>query len=331
MVFKTPLILLFIPIVLAVVFLARARRQQTSFRVPSGQLFDNLVHSWKLTCRPLLHILRMLVLILFLVALAGPRSALKETIFKAEGIDMVLAIDASGSMLAEDFQINGQRLNRLEIIKGVVKEFIEKRTNDRIGLVAFAGLAYTVVPLTTDYSWLEKNLERVEIGLIQDGTAIGSAIAASLVRLKESEAKSKVVILLTDGVSNAGEVEPLAAARAAASFGVKVYTIGAGSKGLVPYPAQDIFGRKVYQRVQIDLDENVMREIARITGGKYFRATDTESLRDIYQEIDQLEKTEIEEVGFTEYEELFDKVLIVALLLLLAELFLSKTILLQVP
>ncbi|HHE65150.1 MAG TPA: VWA domain-containing protein, partial [Bacteroidetes bacterium] len=194
------------------------------------------------------------------------------------------------------------------------------------------GQAYTVCPLTTDYDWLVNNLRRVELGLIEeDGTAIGSAIASSLSRLDESKAKSKIIILLTDGVNNAGNIQPLEAAKAAGSQGIKIYTIGAGSRGIVPYPAQDIFGRTVYQQVQVDLDEATLKRIAQMTEGQYFRATDTESLRNIYQEIDKLEKTEMQETGYKEYKQLFVWFLLAGLIIFVLELILSNTVLTRIP
>ena len=331
MVFKDPWVLLLIPIIAAMFYVVERRRRPASVRFSSKQLVARLPVSWKVRLRHLPVILRGIVLVLFLAALAGPRSVLQETVHESEGIDIVLAIDASGSMAAEDFTIGGQRYNRLDIIKSVVTQFIAGRSGDRIGLVTFAALAYTVCPLTTDYAWLTTNLERVRLGMIADGTAIGSAINSSLTRLKGSDAKSKVIILLTDGNNNAGEIDPMTAARAAQALGVKIYTIGAGTKGLAPFPMQDIWGRKVYQQVRIDIDEKMLQEIAAATGGKYFRATDTESLRAIYGAIDALEKTKIKQSGYFEYEDLFGFVLLAALGILAAELILSNTILLKIP
>lgn len=329
--FKSLWVLFLIPLIAGAVYFLTRRRKEAALRFPSKTLVDALQPSWKVRLRYIPSLLRGIVLVLFLIALAGPRSVLKETIRKTEGIDIVLAIDSSGSMAAEDFIIDDKRYNRLEIVKEVVKDFIQARASDKIGLVAFSALAYTVCPLTTDYAWLTANLERVRLGLIKDGTAVGSAIASSTIRLKESTAKSRVIILLTDGVNNAGEIDPLAAARAAQALGIKIYTIGAGTKGAVPFPAQDFLGRKVYQRVMIDIDEDALRQIADITGGKYFRATDTESLRQVYKEIDSLEKTKIEEIGYFEYDELFNKVLFAALTVLLAGIILTNTLFLKVP
>jgi Ca-activated chloride channel homolog len=188
-----------------------------------------------------------------------------------------------------------------------------------------------VCPLTTDHAWLGANLDRVDFGLIEDGTAIGSAIASGANRLKGVKAKSKIMILLTDGINNAGKIDPMAAAEAAKAIGVRVYTIGAGSRGPVPYPTMDLFGRRVYQNVQIDIDEDTLKKIAELTSGQYFRATDTESLKAIYDQIDKLEKVKIEEQGYRQYEEYFDKVLLAALLVLILEVVLGKTVFLKIP
>jgi len=322
---------LLIPIMLGISLFIRRQQKKPTFRFPSKDLLASVGSSWKVRFRESPHVLRLIVLILFLFALAGPRSVLEETVYKSEGIDIVLAIDASGSMAAEDFIVEGKRLNRLAVVKRVVREFIENRKHDRMGLVTFAGLAYTVCPLTTDYAWLVKNLERIDLGQIQDGTAVGSAIISSVSRLKKSNATSKIIILLTDGMNNAGKIDPVAAARVAKTFGIKIYTIGAGTKGYAPFPARDFFGRKVYQNVLIDLDEKTLKEVASITGGKYFRATDTDSLREIYSVIDTLERTEIEQIGYFEYEELFDKFLMMALFVLLIEIVLSNTLFLKIP
>ncbi len=274
----------------------RRKKSVNAIVMPSDDLLFNLQSTWKIRFQWIPFFLRVFSIGLFIIAIAGPRSVLEETIYNTQGIDIVLAIDSSGSMGAEDFTIENKRVNRLHIVKDVVADFIESRANDQIGLIAFAGLAYTVSPMTTDYSWLKANLLRIDLGQIKDGTAVGSAIASSVSRLKKSKGKSKVIILLTDGVNNSGEMDPLAAAKIAEQNKIKIYTIGAGTKGYVPYPAQDIFGRKTYRKMFFDLDEESLKEIAAITGGKYFSATDEKSLRETYKEIDQLEKTEIEKV-----------------------------------
>ncbi len=331
MIFKSPYLLLLIPLIIILAMLLTRGKKPSAITIPSDELLVKNEVSWKLRLWWMPLFLRMLVIILFVIALAGPRAVLEEFVYETEGIDIVLAIDCSGSMAAEDFTIKGQRVNRLKIVKDVVNDFIESRKSDQIGLVAFAGLAYAVSPLTTDYSWLKTNLNRIELGLIEDGTAIGSAIASSVSRLRKSSGESKVMVLLTDGVNNSGEITPVEAARLAEQFGVKIYTIGAGTKGYVPYPAVDIFGRKTYRKVIIDLDEKSLRQIADITGGRYFRATDERSLREIYAEIDQLEKTEIEEIGYKEYKELFYIPLWLGLSIFFLEILLKNTVYLRLP
>lgn len=330
MVFKTPWILILVPIVLTGLFFVKKSQRAATFYFPSKLLLGSTGLSWKMRLRFLPGLLRLGTITLFIVALAGPRLVSEETIRKSQGIDIVLAIDASGSMAAEDFKIDRKRANRLEIVKKVVAEFIQRRSSDRIGLIAFAALAYTVTPLTIDYDWIIKNLERIELGFIKDGTAIGSAIMSSVSRLKTSDAKSKVVILLTDGVNNGTEIDPVEAARVAKSFGIKIYTICSGTDGYVPFPMQ-AFGRKIYRDVKIDIDEETMKEIAKITGGLYFRATDSDQLKEIYAEIDSLEKTEVEEAGYFEYTELYDLFLLVALGLLFVEIVLTNSIFMRVP
>jgi Ca-activated chloride channel family protein len=246
-------------------------------------------------------------------------------------VDIVLAIDTSTSMLAEDFKVASRRINRFDVVRQVVKEFIQKRKDDRIGMIAFAARAYTVCPLATDYTWINENLDRVRVGMIEDATAIGSALASSSNRLRTSKTKSKIIILLTDGVNNAGTISPQVAAEAARALGIKVYTIGVGSKGLVPYPFKDMYGRIVYQNIPIEIDEEMLKKIASITNGKYYHATDTETLRKIYDDINRLEKSAIEHFGYREYSELFYIFLIPALLILMVEILLANTVFMKVP
>ena len=275
--------------------------------------------------------LKILALAFLIIAASRPQSAIEETRIYVEGVDIVLAIDTSTSMYAMDFELEGRRVNRLDAVKRVVSKFIERRTNDRIGIVAFASYAYTVCPLTLDHVWLEKNLERINIGMIKDGTAIGSAIAGSLNRLKDTKAKEKIIILLTDGRNNAGNISPLVAAETAKTLGVKIYTIGAGTKGLAPFPVQDVFGNTVLRPVKVEIDDKLLKEIAKITDAEYFRATDTNSLEDIYERIDKLEKTKIEETGYNIYKELFGYFLVLGLMFLLIGIFLSNTIFRRIP
>jgi Ca-activated chloride channel family protein len=270
-------------------------------------------------------------LLLIVIGLARPRQGLETTKLTAKGIDIVLAVDVSTSMLAEDFEWQGQRRNRLEVVKHVVREFVEHRPNDRIGLVIFAGRPYTQSPLTLDHGWLLSQLERTKIGILEDGTAIGSGIATGLNRLRTSKSKSRVMVLLTDGVNNAGTVTPDTAAELARSMAVKIYAIGAGTKGLAPFPAKDAFGRVVYQPAKIEVDDEGLTRIAEATGGLYFRATDTESLKRVYQQIDQLEKTTIEQPRYLVYREWYPWLVASALALLLLEIALSQTWLRVLP
>lgn len=281
--------------------------------------------------RWLLTALRVAALALLVVGLARPQLGRAATQVRAEGIDIMLVVDLSSSMLAEDFQLDGGRANRLEAVKSVVREFLDKRPNDRVGLVLFSARPYTQSPLTLDHGWLLANLDRAHIGMIEDGTAVGSALATAVGRLQGSEAKSKIVILLTDGQSNAGKVPPLTAAESAKALGYRVYTIGAGTRGSAPYPQIDPFGRKVYVNMPVDVDEETLQRIAEETGGRYFRATDTESLRQIYADIDRLETTSLEGLQYLDYDELYVWLVLAALVLLAGEALLAQTWLRVLP
>ena len=263
--------------------------------------------------------LRLGALGLLILALARPQQGLGTADVEASGIDIVLAIDVSGSMAALDFQSEGKPGSRLDAVKKVVEDFVAGRPNDRLGLVAFAGRPYLVSPLTLDHDWLVRGLERLRIGLVEDGTAIGSGIASSVNRLRDRRAKSRVVILLTDGENNSGKVSPLTAADAARALGVRVYTIGAGTRGEAPMPIVDRFGRQRIVMTPVDVDEETLQKVAETTGAKFFRATDTDSLRRIYEEIDQLEKTTETMKHFEEYRELFPWAILGALSLLCLE------------
>jgi Ca-activated chloride channel family protein len=273
-----------------------------------------------------------LALVCLILAMARPQLGKTITRTLASGIDIMLAIDVSKSMLAEDFTIGTQRANRLEAAKRVTEEFIRQRPNDRIGIVGFAGRPYLVSPLTLDHDWLLQNLERIQIGLVEDGTAIGSALASASSRLKDKEAKSKLVVLLTDGENNAGRVTPMTAAEAAKALGIKVYTVGSGTRGIAPYPVIDQSGRvRGYQQIQGEFDEETLRNIAAMTGGTYFRATDTKSLEKIFQDIDQLEKSEVEIQKVAQYRDLFPWFVLVGTVLLAAETLLGQTIWRRLP
>jgi len=274
-----------------------------------------------------LPLLRALALLLLVFVLAGPRLGSTKVTTHSEGIDIVLALDISGSMRALDFPPG----DRLAAAKQVARRFIEGRAGDRIGLVVFASESYTQCPLTTDYGVLLSLLDQVQIGDIQDGTAIGMAIGNALNRLKEIPGKSRVIVLLTDGMNNTGALEPLTAAGLARSLGVKIYTVGAGTRGMAPYPFDDpIFGRRIRQ-VQVDLDERTLQAIADSTGGLYFRATDLPTLEQIYTRIDELEKTEVEQEEFVEYRDIGAPLLWPALALVLLELALGFTWLRRLP
>jgi Ca-activated chloride channel family protein len=250
--------------------------------------------------------LLLLALALLIVALARPQQGKTISQVQASGIDIMLALDVSGSMIAEDFTIGGERASRIDVVKQVTQKFIEARSNDRIGMVAFASRPYLVSPLTLDHGWLLQNLERVRLGLVEDGTAIGSAIASCANRLKErKDSKSRIVVLLTDGDNNAGKISPETAAEAAKALGIKVYTIGAGTRGYAPMPMQDVFGRKVYQNVKVDVDEDTLRKIADVTSAKFYRATDTKTLKQIFEQIDALEKSTVEMNQYMQYRDLF--------------------------
>lgn len=275
--------------------------------------------------------MRLLGVVLLVLGLARPQLGKAAAKIHAEGIDIMLAVDVSGSMLAEDFTVDGKRAGRVEAVKSVVRKFLAGRPNDRIGLVLFAARPYTQCPLTLDHGWLQQNLDRAEVGMIEDGTAIGSALATAVSRLEASDAKSKIVILLTDGQSNAGKVTPLTAAEAAKTLGYRVYTIGAGTRGMAPYPVQGPFGRKIYQPMPVDIDEDTLRKIATTTGGRYFRATDTDGLEKIYGEIDQLEKSPHEGEQYLDYHELYVWLVLPALALLAGEAVLAQTWLRVLP
>lgn len=271
-------------------------------------------------------VLRAAAFALLVVALARPQDVEEQSRTDAEGIDIVLAIDVSGSMLARDF-----KPDRITAAKEVAGSFIADRFGDRIGLVAFAGEAFTQAPLTTDQGTLQTMLTRIRSGVIEDGTAIGNGLATAINRLRESDAKSKVIILLTDGVNNRGEIAPAMAADIAADMGIKVYTIGVGTRGKAPYPVVDMFGNMSFQPMDVEIDEQTLEDIARNTGGKYFRATDKQKLQAIYDEINTLEKSRVEITDLTVYHEEFLPWLLAALALLLLEFVFSNVILKRIP
>lgn len=283
--------------------------------------------SLKIMLYRMLPLLKLIALILIIAALAKPERVASEKDYQTKGVDIMIALDLSGSMLAEDFKPE----NRLAVAKQEAAKFIRGRENDRIGLVVFARKAFTQCPLTLDYEILIKLLGEVQIGMIQDGTAIGMGIASAVNRLRDSDAKSKIIIVITDGENNAGNIDPVTAAELAKTFGIKVYTIGVGKGGLVPFPVNDpLFGKR-YVQANVEIDEFTLKRIADITGGLFFRARDPQSLAEIYEKINSLEKTEIKVTEYRSYDPLFHFLVIPALILLLMEFFLSRTLLLKVP
>ena len=275
-------------------------------------------------------ILRIFSVMLLILALARPQEGHKSQEILSVGVDIMLALDTSGSMQALDFIKNEKRDTRLAMVKDVVSKFIENRPNDRIGMVVFGSEAYTQCPLTLDQGILQSFLSKLDIGMAGDSTAIGSAVGIAVKRLKDLESDSKVIILLTDGRNNAGSLPPVQAAQTAKAFGIKIHTIGVGTHGKAPFLVNSIFGQRyVYQ--EVDIDENTLKEISNLTGGKYFRATDLESLKSIYKQIDQMEKSEVKVLDHSEYTELFHYFLIPGILLLLSEIILSNTVLRRIP
>lgn len=270
--------------------------------------------------------LRLISIVLLIVALARPVEEHAEQETTIEGIDIVLAMDISGSMLAQDF-----KPNRIESAKKIAAEFVADRKGDRISIVAFAGEAFTQCPLTTDRGAVQTSLAHLRSGIIEDGTAIGNGLATAINRLRESSSKSKVVVLLTDGVNNSGSMSPLMAADIAKNMGIKVYTIGVGRRGTAPTPVIDPFGNVGLAMVEVEIDEELLREISSMTGAKYFRAENAEALTKIYDEIDQMEKSKVEITDYVSYEELYLGWLILGLLLLVAELFVSRIVLNRLP
>ena len=281
-----------------------------------------------LSILPLL--LRMIAISLLVLSLARPQEGYKSTEILSVGVDIMLALDTSGSMQALDFIKDEKRDTRLAMVKDVVSQFIDNRPNDRMGMVVFGSEAYTQCPLTLDQGILKSFLSKLDIGMAGDSTAIGSAIGIAVKRLKDLESKSKVIILLTDGQNNAGSLPPLQAAQTAKAFGIKIHTIAVGTHGKAPFLVNSIFGQRyVYQ--QVDIDEDTLKKISDLTGGQYFRATDLESLKTIYKQIDEMEKSEVKVIDHSEYTELFHYFLIPGLLILLLEILLSNTVLRRIP
>ena len=328
MVFANPnylyLLLLLIPLIAWYIY--KLRKSQASLQVSSAEAFEAPgAISWRVYLRYAPFVLRMLAIAVLIVVLARPQSTNSWQNSTTEGIDIVMAIDISTSMLAEDL-----KPNRLEAAKDVAASFINGRPNDNIGLVVFAAESFTQCPLTTDHGVLLNLFKDIQPGIIQDGTAIGVGLANAVSRIKDSQAKSKVIILLTDGVNNTGEVAPVTAAEIAKTFGIRVYTIGVGTQGEAPYPIPTAFGVQ-YQNIPVEIDEQVLKQIASTTGGQYFRATDNASLKEIYSEIDQMEKTKISVQEFSKKQEEYKNWALLVFALLLVEVLLRNTVLRNIP
>ena len=318
------LLLLLVPMIGYYVW--RTLQGGATIRLSSTEGLSRLPRTWRYYLRHLPFVLRVGAYALLVVAMARPQDVERLSHTNTEGIDIMLSIDISGSMLARDFTPD-----RITAAKEVAGSFISDRYGDRLGLVVFAGEAFTQSPLTTDQSTLQTLLGRIRSGIIEDGTAIGNGLATAINRLRESDAKSKVIILLTDGVNNRGEIAPLMAADIAADMGIKVYTIGVGTIGKAPYPAIDMFGNMTYQMAEVEIDEPTLEEIASRTGGKYFRATDKAKLKAIYDEINELEKSKVEVFDTILYHEKFLFYLVVAIALLLVEFVFANLILKRIP
>jgi len=304
----------------------RQRTSSASIQTSSLKPFEKSPKTYKHYFRHGVFVLRVIAISLLIVVMARPQSTNSWKDVTTEGIDIVMSLDISGTMLAEDF-----KPNRLGAAKDVATEFINGRPNDRVGLVVFSGESFTQCPLTTDHAVLINLFKDVKYGMIEDGTAIGLGLANAVNRLKESTARSKVVILLTDGMNNRGEIAPITAAEIAQTFGIRVYTVGVGTRGTAPYPGKDMFGRTVYQNIPVEIDEKVLQDIATMTDGKYFRATDNQKLRQIYREIDRLEKSKIDVKEYNKRTEEYFMFGLIAGVLLLFEVLLKNTIFRNIP
>jgi Ca-activated chloride channel family protein len=313
-------LLVFVPAIIAF-YIFKQHKANASLRMPGLTPFAGTGLTFRHYLRHVLFAFRILAVTLLLIVLARPQSTSKFQDITTEGIDIVLTLDISGSMLARDF-----KPDRLEASKNVATEFISGRPYDRIGLVVFSGESFTQCPLTTDHAVLINLLRDIESGMIEDGTAIGNGLATAVNRIKDSDAKSKVIILLTDGVNNRGDVAPATAADIAKTFGIRVYTIGVGTQGMAPYPVQTPFGLQ-YQNMPVEIDENILKEISGVTGGMYFRATNNDKLVQVYNEIDKLEKSKIDVRQFSRKDEKYLLPAVIAFILIVLETIIRHTIL----
>ena len=317
------LLLLLIPLI--VWYVMRLSKTQASLKLASTLAFKGVKSDFRVYMRHLPFVLRLISIALIIIVIARPQSVSSWEETETQGIDIVMALDVSGSMLSQDLQPD-----RLQAAKKVAAEFITDRKNDNIGLVIFAGESFTQCPLTTDHKVLLNLLNEINFGMIEDGTAIGLGLANSVNRLKDSESESRVVILLTDGTNNSGQIAPLTAADLARSYGIRVYTVGVGTKGMAPTPVNTPYGIRM-QNMPVDIDEKTLTEIAAMTGGQYFRAQDTEGLRQVYEEIDEMERYLISVQNVTRRQELFLPFALCAMGLILLELLLRRTWLRNIP
>ncbi len=317
-------LLLIIP-VLIVWYWFKHNKRKADIQFSSTEVFENTKKSTKLYLYNSLFVLRILVIALLIIAFARPQTTSSRQDITIEGIDIVMALDVSGSMLAQDL-----KPDRLEAAKDVASDFFDGRPNDRIGLVIFSGETFTQCPLTTDHRVIKNLFKDIKSGMIEDGTAIGDGLATAVNRLKDSKAISKVIILLTDGVNNAGSLDPLSAAEIAKIYGVRIYTIGVGSIGTAPYPVQTAYGLR-YQDMEVKIDEDLLKGVAEMTDGKYFRATSNKKLKAIYEEIDKMEKSKIDVTEFRKKKEEFLPLAFIALGLFILEIFLRNTIFRTLP
>lgn len=323
MMLRYPWLLLLALLIPALVYLRYARRRKATLRFSHGAALAGLPRGWGVVLQPVLPALYAIGLLLLIVALARPQAGLGESRVRTDGVDIILLVDVSPSMAAEDFSTATKAMNRLTAAKVVIERFVEQRKADRIGMVAFAALPFPISPLTLDHGWLIEQMKRLEHGELGDGTGIGTALASAINRLRESKARSKVIILLTDGMSNVGELTPENAALAAQALGIKVYTVAAGTDGIVQVPVRDPFGGTQYVRQRSEIDETSLRRIADITGALFFRAANLDGLQQVYAQIDALEKTEVEVEQYTRYEERFGLFVLAALILLSLEQLLA--------
>lgn len=338
--FGHPWLLLLLLLVPLLAWLRGQRGQAAALVFSSTSILHSLGKRSASRAGRFLHTLLYLALAILILALARPQLGKSLTEVQASGIDIMIVLDVSGSMLTKDFTVGGESATRVDAIREVTRKFIESRPNDRIGIIAFAGRPYVVSPLTLDHDWLMQNLERVRIGLVEDGTAIGSAIAAAANRLTDKKSKSRAIVLLTDGENNAGKIPPETAAEAIKALHIELFAIGAGSNGVAPVPIfdpnngqplTDANGDILYQNQEVHFNETGLKKVAQIAGGQFFRATDTDSLEQIYHDIDQMEKSTVSVKKYQEYRDLFPACLMAGAGILLAELLLSQTVWKKLP